>query len=210
MTNISLKVEERLISSGGKVKKLRAEGYVPGIVYGKSIEPKSIKVKASDLRSLLSKYGKSAMITAEFENGEKIPALIKEIQYGVLKNEYLNLDLQQVSMTEKVRTSVPIKIVGREVAEKTGGILVQQLDTVEVECLPQNAPQLIHLDVSKMTIGDSLTASELNLPELVALFTEPDQVVLSITSFKAVEEPEDSETETEDSEDSEDSETETD
>jgi large subunit ribosomal protein L25 len=180
MANVVLKLEERMSGSAGKLKRLRAEGYVPGVIYGKSIESKSIKVKASDLRSLLSAYGRTALISATFENGESIPALIKDIQYEILKDQYLSLDLHQVSMTEKVRTSVPIRIIGRESVERNEGVVSQQLDSIEVECLPQDTPQYIELDISDMIIGQNLTAGGLNIPDEVTLLTEPDQLVLSI------------------------------
>jgi large subunit ribosomal protein L25 len=180
MANVVLNIEERLPGSSSKLKRLRAEGYVPGVIYGKNIESKSIKVKASDLRSLLLAYGRTALISATFENGESIPTLIKDIQFEVLKDQYLSLDLHQVSMTEKVRTTVPIRIIGRESVERSEGVLSQQLDIIEVECLPQDTPQYIEIDISNMVIGDNLTAGELNIPDEVTLLTESDQLVLSI------------------------------
>ncbi|HHW31417.1 MAG TPA: 50S ribosomal protein L25 [Clostridiaceae bacterium] len=182
---ITLKLEERLNDASNKANKLRREGYVPGVIYGKGIGSRSIKVKASDLRTLLSAHGKTSLITATFENGESVPALIKEIQYGILKDEYLSIDLHQVSMNEKVRSEVPIRVIGRESVERAGGVVAQQINSVEIECLPQDTPQYIEADISNLIPGQALTAGDLKLPESVTLLTEPEQIVLSIIVAKS-------------------------
>jgi len=184
---ITLRLEERPNNAENKANKLRREGYVPGVIYGKGIGTKSIKVKASDLRALLSKYGKTSLINATFENGETVPAFIKNIQYGILKNEFLSIDLHQVSMNEKVRNEVPIKVVGRELLEKAGGVVAQQIDTVEIECFPQDTPQFIEANVANMIPGQVLTAADLKLPESVTLLTEPEQIILTIVAAKSEE-----------------------
>lgn len=80
--------------------------------------------------------------------------------------------------------------------EKAGGVLAQQLDNVEIECLPQNIPQYIEVDIADMTVGQSLSAGELKLDESITLIADPEQVVLSITAGKtAAAEEEETETE---------------
>lgn len=187
MGNNVLKLEERQAIGGSRVKRLRKSGYVPAVIYGKSINSVAVQVKKSKLREFLTKNGKNAVFTAEFENGESYPALVKEVEYDVIKNEFLHVDFQQVSLTEKIKATIPIRIIGREAVKRVQGVLAQQLDEVEVECFPQDMPQYIEVDVSDMAIGESLTAEELKIPEEVTLLTEPDAVILSIISSKMEE-----------------------
>lgn len=205
MMNVSLKLEERLAVGGGKVKRLRDSGYVPAVFYGKQIDPMTVMVKASEFRDFLSKHGRNVVFNADLDNGKSFPALIKDIQMGVIKNEYVHVDFQQISLTEKVQMNVPVRLIGREAVERAEGIVVQQIDEVIVLCLAQDIPQVIDVDISYMGIGDSLTAGELKLPEGVTLVTEPDDLILSIASGmeEMEEETEDEDVKVEDGEASE-------
>lgn len=185
MMNVSLKLEERLAVGGGKVKRLRHSGYVPAVIYGKQINPMTVMVKASEFRDFLAKHGKNVVFNADLGNGESFPALIKDIRMGVIKNEYVHIDFQQISLTEKVQMSVPVHLIGREAVERADGVVVQQIDEVIVLCLAQDIPQVIDADISHMEIGHSLTVGELNLPEGVTLVTDEGDVILSIASGRA-------------------------
>lgn len=184
MKNASLKLEKRLAVGGGRVKKLRSNGYVPAVVYGKQAAPRTVMVKATNLREFLIKNGKNAVFNASLESGESFPALVKEIQYGAIRNEFLHVDFQQVSLTENVHVTVPVRIIGREAVEREGGVIAQQLDGVNIECLPQDVPQYIDADISELAVGHSLTAGQLVIPDGVKLLTNPEDVVLSVTSGK--------------------------
>lgn len=185
MANAALKLEKRLAIGGGKVKRLRREGYIPAVVYGKGIEPKHVQVKLSEFRDFLVKNGKHALFDTELEDLGSFTAMVKEVQFDTQKNSYVHIDFQKVSMDEKINVDVPIRVVGKEMLERNGGVVVHQLNEVTVECLPKDVPKHIDVDVSSLAVGHSLTAGELKLPEGVTLLTEPDDVILSVISGRS-------------------------
>lgn len=188
MNNAVLKVEPREAVGGGKVKKLRAQGYIPAIVYGKEIDSTPVAIKLSDFREGLAKNGKNAVFNVELENGKTFPMVIKEIQYDILKNDYLHVDLQQVSLTEKRKATVPVRLLG-----SPDGIVVHHIDEIEVECLPLDMPEYIEADISGLTIGDNLFAKDLKLPENVELVSDPEDVIVSVTEVRQAAEAEEGE-----------------
>jgi large subunit ribosomal protein L25 len=181
MNNAVLKIEPRKALGGGKVKRLRANGYVPAVVYGKEVDATPLAIKVSNLRESLVKNGKNAVFNIELENGKLYPVVIKEIQYDILKNGYQHVDLQQVSLTEKRKASVPVRLVG-----SSEGILVHQIDEIEVECLPLETPEYIEADISHLTVGSNLVAGDLKMPENVTLLSDPENVIASITEVKQI------------------------
>jgi len=184
MENAMLKLEERLAIGGGEVKRLRKSGYVPAVVYGKGMEPKAVKVKMSDFREFLTKYGKNTVFSAKFGQDADFSGLVKDIQYDAVKNDFIHVDFQKVSLNEKIHVDVPVKVLGREKVEKGGGVIVHQLNEVTVACLPQDVPKHVDADITGFEPGDSITAAQLKLPPGVTLLTEPHDVILSITSGK--------------------------
>lgn len=179
-----LKLEERQVVGGGRSRRLRERGYVPAVIYGKGMESRSVKLKKSDLREFLSVNGRNAIFTTEFADEGELSAIIKDTQYDPVRRELIHVDFQKVSLTEEIQVHVPVRITGREVIERAGGVVVHQLDEVVVECLPQCTPKYIDADVSRLRIGQGLTAGQLVTPIGVALVTEPHSVILSITGGK--------------------------
>ena len=179
MNNTMLKVESRQALGGGQVRKLRSGGYIPAVVYGKEINSTPVAIKVADFRESLTKNGRNAVFSIELGEGKTYPVVIKDIQRSVLKNEYMHVDLQQVSLTEKRKTSVPVRLIGTP-----DGVVVHNIDQVEVECLPLDAPDHIEADISNMKIGDALTAADLKMPENVVLVSSEQDVIMSVTEAK--------------------------
>lgn len=193
-----LNLEMREEIGGGKVNKLRLKGYIPAIIYGKGMDSLPVKIKLPDLRTALSKYGRNTIFNANLPGQNSFPIVIKEIQNDIITGEMIHADLQKISLTEVRRAEVPVRIYGRELLETSQMIVIQQMDEIMVKCLPQDTPQFIKLDVSKMTSGDSITAGQIELPEGVTLDSDPDQIVAIVTEVKdVVEETEKGETEEE-------------
>ena len=121
MQNIKIKAQKRNDIGGGHVKRLRKNGMVPAVIYGKNIESSPIQVSMSDLRKLVATGGQNAFFTLEIDGAEHA-AIIKNIQYGVVKNDVLHVDIQKVSLTEKIQASVSVRIVGRERLRRAAGL----------------------------------------------------------------------------------------
>lgn len=182
---------------GGKVNRLRREGYIPAIIYGKGIDAIPTKIRISELRTAISKHGRNTVFKVDLPetdlpNKDNIPIIIKEMQNNVITGEITHVDLQMISLTEERRAEVPIRIRGRETVEVSHLIVIQQMDEIVVKCLPQDTPQFVEINVSELSLGDSITAGEIELPEGVNLESDTDQVIVTITEVReAVEDDED-------------------
>ena len=181
MENVSLHIEKRQEVGGGGARRLRENGYIPAVVYGRGSGSTAVQVKASDIKEFISRHGRNTIFSTEFAAEQDFHALIKDIQYDPVRQDIVHLDFQKVSLDEKVHTEVPIRVIGRERVEKEGHVVVHQLNTVRIECLPQDVPQHIDANVSDMKPGQALTASKLKLPIGVILVSKPTDVILSVT-----------------------------
>lgn len=175
-----LQVEERIINAGSN-KALRRNGYVPANIYGKGSESEGVTIKKDELRKGINQYGRNAIfkISGSKNNNQQI-VMIKEIQYAPVLNEPQHVDLQKVSLTEEIKTDVPVKIIGKELLEAKRYTFSWQIDTVLVKGFPQDIPDEIELDVSNMVPGDVITMNDLKLPAGVTTEVELDQVVASV------------------------------
>lgn len=184
MNNARLTLEERNDTGSGKANRLRKSDYIPAVIYGQGANSRSVQVNARELRQFLSAYGKNALFNTEFAAEQDVSMLVKDIQYHPVKKDIVHVDLQRVSMTEKIHAEVPIRNLGAERVEKNGNVVVHQLSQIVVECLPQDAPRYIDAELSSMSAGNSLTAGQLKLPQGVTLVTDPNSVILSVTGGK--------------------------
>lgn len=175
-----LQVEERAINAG-KNKALRREGYVPANIYGKGSTPEGVTIKKDELRRAIIKFGRNAIFKIHgSQNNDQEIVMIKEIQYTPIISEFQHVDLQKVSLTEEIKTEVPVKIIGKELLEAKRYAFSWQIDVLVVKGFPQDIPDEIELDVSGMVPGDVIVIGDLKLPTGVTTEVEPDQVVASV------------------------------
>jgi len=166
-------------------KKLRREGNIPAVLYSPHDEKNTLlKVKKVDLLKLTSTKKHRGMINLEINEGEKKSdrlAIIKDIQYNLLKKEFVHIDFYGVTLKEKLTVEVGIELVGTPAGVKEGGgILEVGLREIEIECLPSQIPESLKVDISHLKINDHLIAGELELPEGVRLLTEPEVIVAAV------------------------------
>jgi large subunit ribosomal protein L25 len=188
MDEVVLKANRRTVL-GKQVKAIRREGKLPAVIYGHYIEPISIVMDLRDTSRSLMGLAPSALVIVDVE-GTQHKALVKEKQRNKITGTLLHVDFLAVSMTEKLRSQVYMEIVGLAPAIKDfDGVLVTGSDEVEVECLPQDLPERIVVDVSGlMKIGDGIYVRDLAVPEGVKILEDPDTMVALITAQAAVEE----------------------
>ncbi|WP_352420345.1 50S ribosomal protein L25 [Proteiniborus sp.] len=190
-----LKAEVRNNAGRRNCNKLRASGYVPGVIYGHGEDTKAIKLDKQELNKILSKHGSTGTIELEIAS-ELVPVLIKEVQRDPIKDFVLHADFQKLSADKKVRVRIPIAIQGRELVEtRTSGVVEQQLMEVELQCLPRYIPQYITVDASNLEFGDIIKLSDLDIAkdENYEIFTELDEVIVSLTASSKHEEVEEKE-----------------
>jgi len=173
---------------GKQVKALRREGKIPAILYGSTIEPTPVLMDLKSASNTLNRLPGSALVDINLE-GEKLVSLVREKQRNALTGMITHVDFQIVSMKEKIRTEVSVEIRGEAPAVKNfNGILVQNVDELEVEALPGDLPERIMVDVSGLTnIGQSVLLRDIALPEKVTVLEDPDLVLVVVTAPEAEE-----------------------
>lgn len=177
---------------GKKVKNLRREGKLPAVLFGHGIESTPIVLDLKETTKILSSVGSSTLVTVDLEGAEHA-VLVRERQRDILYRTLLHVDFQAVSMTETVRAQVPIHIGDEEApaVASYGAMINTGLDVLEIECLPQDLPDRINIDVSSLVeIGDSILVSDIELPEGILVLDDPDGLIVVASSAIAEEEEE--------------------
>jgi large subunit ribosomal protein L25 len=175
---------------GRRVKKLRKAGTVPATIYGKAFQSQSLALEGEALLKLLKESGKSSLI--QLTVGKDVyPVIIGAVQYQPLTRLPIHVELRKVDLKEKIRTEVPLKLVGEAPAVTNGeGILLQTLQVIEIEALPADLPENLTADLTALkAVGDMLTVSNLMLPAGVSPVTDKDQPIVRVTP-PVKEEPE--------------------
>ncbi len=188
METVRLSVEERELTGNGPSRRLRATGRVPGVLYGKGREPKSISVALDDLRAVLG-HGHNVVLELELgaptkRGRAKRPAptyaVIKEVQLHPIKHHPLNVDLQVVDLAHEIEAPVPIELVGTPVGVREGGVIDWEHREVTVRALPAQVPEAIPLDVSSLRVGQHLTVAALTAPSGVTILDDPETIVVTV------------------------------
>ncbi|MGB9803958.1 50S ribosomal protein L25/general stress protein Ctc [Desulfofundulus sp.] len=182
----SLSAQVRTGRGKGYRRRLAAQGKIPAVVYGKAIGSIPVEVELRALKNILAREGgRNALIDLKItgegqERQDKV--LIKELQYDSMRGELIHADFQQVSLTEKITTTVPVELEGEPVGVKQGGILQQQLRELEISCLPADIPEAITMDISGLEIGDTVHVADLPVPPGVRVLNDPEEVVATVVA----------------------------
>ena len=194
MADLVLNANNREATGKNKVNKLRADELIPGVVYAKNEDNLNVQVTSRDFDKILRKAGTSTIITLDID-GENKDVLIKDYQTHPYKNQYLHIDFQAINQNETIRVSVPVVLLGREDLNIDQAVLVQNIDTVDVECLPKYIPQTAEVDISEFEIGDNRTIADLDIfgNENITILAEEDEVICSLQEASEEEIPEDEE-----------------
>lgn len=190
-----MKMEENLLKAskreitGKQVKKLRNKGLVPGVIYGRGVSTIPITLNNREVQKLLSTISSSQLINLAVD-GKDHTTLVRDKQLHPVSGRLLHIDFIEVSMSEKIKTDVAISIQGEAPAVKNmNGILVTGVEAIQVECLPQDLPERVVVDISILEeFGDSIFVRDINLPKEVEILTDLDEMVIVVTTPAAEEE----------------------
>ena len=189
---VKLTAQPREATGRSAIRKLKARGIVPAIVYGGKDKPQPLQVSRRDISVMLSHAsGENILVELEIdgENASRM-AMIQEIQHSPVGGDVLHVDFHAVSMDERIEADVPLEPAGVANGVKNfGGLLEQSLRTLEVECLPRDLPDKITVDVSGLNIGDSIHVRDIQLPAGVAAKTQADLTAFSVVAPAVEEEP---------------------
>lgn len=183
MSSIALKVESRGDIGSNKVKKLRANNIIPGVVYCRGEETKEIALSFSEFTKAYKQAGLSSIIDLKL-GGETLPVVIKEIQRHPFKGQITHIDFQKVSMSEQIKMTIPIVLINRDNIRLQPSVLVQQMDQVEIECLPGDLPKSADVDVVDLDFSKPVYVKDLDIAknEKITILSGLDEIVCSLTS----------------------------
>ncbi|KEZ49634.1 50S ribosomal protein L25/general stress protein Ctc [Metabacillus indicus] len=175
----TLKVKERTVFTNSARRKVREEGQVPAVIYGKTTEPKSISLDSIELIKTLRDEGRNAIIKLDLD-GKSHSVMLYEMQTDPLKNEITHADFYVVNMKEDVEVDVPITLTGDAQGVKDGGVLQQPLYQASITAKPGEIPQTIEVDISELGVNDTLTIGDVKISGKYSFNHEKDEVVASI------------------------------
>jgi large subunit ribosomal protein L25 len=190
---VKLQVRERERRGSADARRLRREGFVPGVLYGNGKEPHAICVPERDLRRVLTgTSGLHAILDVVLEGQQTTHAsILKDFQQDPLRGRISHVDLQEVRLDQPIHAQVAVQLVGEPAGVKEGGVLSQVQREINVEALPMEIPDHVELDVSGMGIGDTLRLADLTARDGVTYLDDPDETVLATVTLPTREvEPE--------------------
>ncbi|MCD6104442.1 MAG: 50S ribosomal protein L25 [Thermosipho sp. (in: Bacteria)] len=188
------------------VRRLRKQGFVPGVVYGPDIEPLSISIKKTDLLKLLHEVTESSVIklTVKDENGKEVlshDVFIKNVQYDKLTDEVRHIDFYVPEKGHKMSINIPIEFTGKPIGLEKGGVLEIIHHELPVETLPSVVVEKFEIDISNLELGESIHVGDLKLPEGMTTELPEDEPLVSVAAPRGLEvEEETAETEEEEEE----------
>jgi len=189
---VKLKAEPRASVGRSAVRKLKAQGVIPAIIYGGKDKPQPLQVSARDINAMMSHAsGENVLVELEIA-GEKSnrTALVQEVQHSPVRGDILHIDFHAISMDETIQAEVPLEPIGVPNGVKNfGGLLEQSLRALAIECLPRDLPDRITVDVSQLNIGDSIHLRQIQMPSGVTSKAQPDLTAFSVLAPTVEEEP---------------------
>jgi large subunit ribosomal protein L25 len=182
MQEKQLNIELRSKTGKGISRQLRSADKVPGVVYGKGMDPVAVSIKYRELREATAgEGGQNNLITLVGGGGlDQALAIIVDLQRDAIKGTYKHVDLHRVNMTEKLRVTVPVILKGDAIGVKEGGLLDLAHHELHVECLPGNIPDHIEIDITNLAVAHSIHVSEIQLPDGIKILDNPKTPVVSV------------------------------
>lgn len=169
MAMMELTADRRQYTGKEINRKRRIEGKIPGVIYGKGLETRSIEFQRRPLEKFLDTARRGTVIVKmtvqDGAEGKESYAVLKETQTHPLTGRVTHVDFYEVALGKKFRVEVPLRIKGKAVGIEMGGVLDVVTRSLEVECTPDHVPEYLELDVTSLGIGDSLHLADVRFPE---------------------------------------------
>lgn len=185
---VSLEAKSRTESGKGVARKLRSEGKIPAVIYGHGREPEALVIETMAFSKTLTSVSGATIIDVTVDGRAPVKALIREIQRNPIRPaDVIHLDLYEVKADEKVTVKVPVHLVGTpDGVRNSGGVLDHSIREMEIEAFPGDIPPSIDIDVSALTIGQSIYVRDVSVPK-VEILNDPNIPVCSVVAPRAEE-----------------------
>lgn len=179
-----LQAEVRTEKGKTAAKRLRKKGYLTASLYGKDLENIDLIIPTKEFEKRFGKDITPATIIelqiGKDAGGGTRTVILKEWQKDEFKQEFMHIDFQQISLREKIKLEVPIHLIGEAVGVNYGGVLQNNLRTVEIEAVAANLPQQIEVDISHLAVGDQLLVRDLPVVSGIVYLNDPEELVVAI------------------------------
>lgn len=180
MQKIEIQAQGRTIT-GRASKSLRAKGLVPAVIYGHNFAPINIQIPEKDFQKAYAKAGESTLVYLTLD-ADSYPAIIHQVARDPVSDRFIHADFQKVRLDEKIKAKIPVAIIGESPAVKgLGGILVKNINEIEVEGLPQNLPHQFDVDISGLAqFRDSFQIKQLAVPAGVEIKANMEDIIVLV------------------------------
>ena len=180
----NLTAQTRTETGKNSNNRLRAAGFIPVVMYSHG-KAENLKVSKKEFSSVFGKrISESVIIDLDVAGGEKCHVFVKDYQLEPVSDEVIHLDFYKITAGEKIKTSVPVEIVGTPAGVRLGGIFEVIDRILHVECLPSERPEKITVDVSNLEIGQAVHAKDIAGPASLKILLDPEHVVAHVTTVK--------------------------
>jgi large subunit ribosomal protein L25 len=193
MENLKLEASERKLNTKGDLKKLRLEGFLPGILYGDKEQSLPLSVKKISIKKMLESSNFMSSVIEMSIGGSKHKVLTKDINFHPLNNEPIHIDFQKIKSGTKVTVNIPVKFINNENCPglKMGGVLNIVRRKIELRCAAENIPAEIVVDLANKEMNESIHMSSVKLPDgAKPIISDRDFTIATIAAPTVVKEPE--------------------
>jgi large subunit ribosomal protein L25 len=201
MDTVKLSIEEREQTGNGPARRLRSEGRLPVVLYGKGTESKALSVDLEELRNAIVHHGHNVILELDLSGAAKpaksgtkkkaVPhyAVVKEIQFHPTKRNLLHADFLEVDLAVEIESPVAIELIGTPAGAEDGGVVDWEHREVTVRALPSAIPDAIVLDISSLQIGQHLLVEALEAPAGTKILDDPQVMVVALVPPRVEQEP---------------------
>ena len=187
MAEATLQVNTREEKGKQAMKKLRQEGFVPGVLYGPGKDPSLLSINSRELFNLLHSYGRNVVVNLNIGDGQKnVKTFIFEIQHDPITDNIIHVDFKHISLDVKIHVAVPVHLEGIPVGVRSDtGITEHIMHTIEIRCFPIEIPEEIVINIEDLEIGDSIHVKDIGEKNFEIL-SEKERTVVHVIAPKVV------------------------
>jgi large subunit ribosomal protein L25 len=183
MDAIKVTASRRDGSGKGAARRLRNEGRIPAVAYGKGLPTQSLAIAPDAIKSVLaSARGRNTVVTLDVDGKAGLTVLLSDFQYHPVTRQLLHADFQQIHLDQPVNVEVPLELTGKAAGVVAGGTLRQVFRKLPIRCLPGQIPVKIGYDVTELALDGHVPVKDLALPEGVSVRLPAEQTVASVVT----------------------------
>jgi large subunit ribosomal protein L25 len=190
--DITIAAEPREGRGKNEARRLRVKGQTPGVLYGAGLDAVAVAVSPREVNRILrSATGHNTIFNLQINSGDSTPVMLTDWQRDPVKDTLLHVDLKRIDLSKRITIKVPIHMTGDAKGVKLqGGLLEAITREIEIECLPDEIPDMFTIDVTELNLGQSLRASDVPMVGSMKLLSAPEQVLAHVIALKAEPVPE--------------------